>query len=102
MKKLTAYFKPFRLEAVLEALPSEGVVEVHVAEARGYGRQKGHLELYKPHVHELTFLPKAKLEIYCEDEGVDKLRETLITAARTGRIGDGKLLISDVEHFEEF
>jgi len=102
MKKLTAYIKPFRLEAVLEALPREGVVEVNIAEARGYGRQKGHLELYKQHEYELTFLPKARLEIYCEDAAVEQVREALITAARTGRIGDGKLLISNVEQAEEF
>ena len=102
MKKLTAYIKPFKLEAVLEALPKEGVLEVNVTEARGYGRQKGQLELYKQHEYELTFLPKARLDIYCDDEAVEQVREAIVTAARTGRIGDGKLLISNVEQDAEF
>lgn len=101
MKKLTVYIKPFKLEAVLEKLPRDGVNEVLVAEVRGYGRQKGHLELYRQHEYELTFLPKARLEIYVEDEALDRVREALVAAARTGRIGDGKIMISDVEQTAE-
>lgn len=101
MKKLTVYIKPFKLEAVLEKLPRDGVNEVLVAEVRGYGRQKGHLELYRQHEYELTFLPKARLEIYVEDEALDRVREALVAAARTGRIGDGKIMISDVEQSAE-
>jgi len=100
MKKLIAYLKPFKLESVLERLPTEGVVEVDISEVRGYGRQKGHLELYKDHEYELTFLPKAKLEIYCEDGVLAKVEEALL-AARTGRIGDGKVLVLDVEQSAE-
>jgi len=101
VKKLTVYIKPFKLEAVLEKLPRDGVNEVLVAEVRGYGRQKGHLELYRQHEYELTFLPKARLEIYVEDEALDRVREALVAAARTGRIGDGKIMISDVEQSAE-
>lgn len=100
MKKLIAYIKPFRLESVLEHLPEEGVLAVNISEVRGYGRQKGHLELYKDHEYELTFLPKAKLEIYCEDAVLAKVEEALL-AARTGRIGDGKVMIINVEQAED-
>jgi nitrogen regulatory protein PII len=100
MKKIIAYLKPFKLESVLERLPPEGVVEVNISEVRGYGRQKGHLELYKDHEYELTFLPKAKLEIYCEDAALPLVEEALL-AARTGRIGDGKVMIINVEQMED-
>jgi nitrogen regulatory protein PII len=96
MKKLMAYLKPFKLESVLERLPAEGVVEVNISEVRGYGRQKGHLELYNDHEYELTFLPKAKLEVYCEDAVLAQVEEALF-AARTGRIGDGKVMVIHVE-----
>lgn len=97
MKKLTAYIKPFKLEAVLEKIPREGVVDVLIADVRGYGRQKGHLELYRQHEYELTFLPKARIEIYVEDSAFETVRDALVAAARTGRIGDGKVIVSDVE-----
>jgi nitrogen regulatory protein PII len=100
MKKITAYIKPFKIESVLEHLPNKGVLDVGISEVRGYGRQKGHLELYKDHEYELTFLPKAKMEIYCEDEAVAKVEEALMSA-RTGRIGDGKVLIIDLEQAED-
>jgi len=100
MKKIIAYIKPFKIENVLEHLPDEGVFEVGISEVRGYGRQKGHLELYKDHEYELTFLPKAKMEIYCADTAAPKVEEAL-RAARTGRIGDGKVLIIDLEQVED-
>ncbi|MCZ7647126.1 MAG: P-II family nitrogen regulator [Planctomycetota bacterium] len=89
--------KPFRLETVLEKLPTGGVWEVLLSEVRGYGRQKGHLDKYREHEYELTFLPKVRVEIYCEDEAVGALEEAIVHAARTGRIGDGKILVCDVE-----
>ena len=97
MKKISAYIKPFRLESVLTHLPAEGIVDVLISEVRGYGRQKGHLDLYKDYEYELVFLPKANVEIYCEDSALDTVVKGLIDAARTGRIGDGKILIQDVE-----
>jgi nitrogen regulatory protein PII len=102
MKKLTAFIKPFKLEAVISSLPREGVLEVTVCEVRGYGRQKGHLELYREHEYELTFLPKARLEIYCQDEAAAAVQEALLSGARTGRIGDGKVLIAPVAELHEF
>src|SRR6185295_12488476 len=97
MKKLTAYIKPFKLESVLERLPAEGIIEVLISEVRGYGRQKGHLELYRDDEYELTFLPKARMEVYCEDSAQAAVEQALLTGARTGRIGDGKMLISAIE-----
>lgn len=97
MKKITAYVKPFKLENVLECLPKEGIQEVLLADVRGYGRQKGHLELYRDHEYKLTFLPKARVEIYCEDDVCSAAIEAVILGARTGRIGDGKIMVCDVE-----
>lgn len=102
MKKVTAYIKPFKVESVLEKLPVEGVVEVLVSEVRGYGRQKGHLELYKANEYELTFLPKACLEVFCEDAALPAVEQALLAGARTGRIGDGKVISLSVEQVEEF
>lgn len=102
MKKLTAYIKPFKLESVLERLPEKGVADVLVAEVRGYGRQKSHLEQYQTGEYELAFLPKARLEIYCEDEAVPAVEKALQEGARTGRIGDGKLIIGTIEISESF
>ena len=97
MKKITAYVKPFKLETVLERLPKEGIHEVLLADVRGYGRQKGHLELYSDHEYKLMFLPKARLEIYCEDAVASAVVDALVGGARTGRIGDGKIMICDAE-----
>ena len=102
MKKITAIVKPFKLEDVLDRLPQEGVVEILVSEVRGYGRQKGHLEMYRGQEYEMTFLPKACLEVYCEDGAFADVERAILDGARTGRIGDGKLLISVVEHLEAF
>jgi nitrogen regulatory protein P-II 1 len=102
MRKITAYVKPFNLEAVLSRLPAQGIFEVLVAEVRGYGRQKSHLEQYRDKEYELTFLPKARLEIYCDDSAVPDVEKALLDGARTGRIGDGKIMIGTVEHVEPF
>lgn len=102
MKKIVAFLKPFKLDGVLEKLQALGVEDVLVSEVRGYGRQKGQLELYQAGEYELTFLPKACVEIYCPDERVGEVQEILIAGARTGRIGDGKLLVLRVEQVEEF
>jgi nitrogen regulatory protein PII len=98
MKKIIAFIKPFKLESVLEKLPAEGVAEVLFSEVRGYGRQKGHLELYKDQEYALTFLPKVRLEVYCEDEAVEAVQQALLAGARTGRIGDGKMMVLNVEN----
>lgn len=102
MKKISAYVKPFKLEALLDKLPSEGVVDILVSEVRGYGRQKGHLEQYKGEEYEYTFLPKARVEVYCEDSAVAEVEKALVEGARTGRIGDGKIMIALVEQSEQF
>ncbi|HEY3322675.1 MAG TPA: P-II family nitrogen regulator [Planctomycetota bacterium] len=101
MKKYTAYIKPFKLESILSRLPTDGVLDVLITEVRGYGRQKGHLEQYKGEEYEYTFLPKARVEVYCEDEVSDKVAEALTEGARTGRIGDGKIIIGTVEQTEQ-
>ena len=102
MKKISAYVKPFKVEPLLARLPQQGVIEVLISEVRGYGRQKGHLEQYKGEEYEYTFLPKARVEIYCEDEAVAEVEKALIEGTRTGRIGDGKILIAPVEQSEQF
>jgi len=100
LKKLTAIIKPFKIEAVLQRLPESGVLAVYVSEVRGYGRQKGQLELYKGEEYELTFLPKARVEVYCDDEAMPAVEKALQEGARTGRIGDGKIMVAPVEQHE--
>jgi nitrogen regulatory protein PII len=100
MKKITAYIKPFKLEPLLTRLPETGIHEVLIAEVRGYGRQKGHLEQYKGDEYELTFLPKARVEIYCDDEVVAEVEKALLEGTRTGRIGDGKIVVGPIEQME--
>ena len=102
MKKLTAYVKPFKLEAILARLPENGVLDVLITEVRGYGRQKSHLEQYQAGEYELAFLPKARLEVYCEDEAAPAVENALLEGARTGRIGDGKIMIGEIELVEPF
>jgi nitrogen regulatory protein PII len=102
MKKLVAYIKPFKLEAVLTGLPEDAVAGVFVGECRGYGRQKGQLELYKGAEYDLTFLPKVRVEVYCEDAAAATVEKALSEGARTGRIGDGKVLLAVVEQAEQF
>jgi nitrogen regulatory protein PII len=97
MKKIEAIIKPFKLDEVTEALQEMGVRGLTVLEAKGFGRQKGHTELYRGAEYLVDFLPKLKLEMVVEDKMVDKTIETIIRAAHTGRIGDGKIFVSPVE-----
>jgi nitrogen regulatory protein P-II 1 len=97
MKKIEAVIKPFKLDEVKEALHEVGLQGITVVEAKGFGRQKGHTELYRGAEYVVDFLPKVKLEVVCSDDVVDRAVEAIINAARTGRIGDGKIFISPVE-----
>ena len=97
MKKVEAVIKPFKLDEVREALSEVGVTGLTVTEVKGFGRQKGHTELYRGAEYVVDFLPKVKLEIICADDMVDRAVEAIVNAARTGRIGDGKIFISTVE-----
>ncbi len=93
MKKITAILKPFKLDDAMKALQDIGVAGMTVTEVKGFGRQKGHTELYRGAEYVVDFLPKIRLEIALPDELVEKATEALANAARTGRIGDGKILI---------
>jgi nitrogen regulatory protein P-II 1 len=97
MKKIEAIIKPFKLDEVKDALNAIGVQGITVAEVKGFGRQKGHTELYRGAEYVVDFLPKVKLEIIAADNLVAKIIETIETAAKTGRIGDGKIFIIPVE-----
>ncbi len=97
MKKIEAIIKPFKLDEVKEALQEVGLQGITVIEAKGFGRQKGHTELYRGAEYVVDFLPKVKIEVVLEDEIVEKAVEAIQNAARTGRIGDGKIFISTVE-----
>ena len=97
MKKIEAIIKPFKLDEVKEALQLVGLQGITVTEAKGFGRQKGHTELYRGAEYVVDFLPKVKIEIVIGDELVDKAVEAIKTAAYTGRIGDGKIFISSIE-----
>lgn len=98
MKKIEAIIKPFKLDEVKEALHEAGVQGMTVTEVRGFGRQKGHTELYRGAEYVVDFLPKVKIEIVVENGQVDDVVEAIQNAARTGRIGDGKIFISPVEN----
>jgi nitrogen regulatory protein P-II 1 len=98
MKKIEAIIKPFKLDEVKEALQDLGLQGMTVVEAKGFGRQKGHTELYRGAEYVVDFLPKLKLEVVVSDDQVDAAVEAITTAARTGRIGDGKIFVSDVSH----
>ncbi len=97
MKLVTAIIKPFKLDDVREALSEIGVQGVTVTEVKGFGRQKGHTELYRGAEYVVDFLPKVKLEVVVGDEMADKVVESVSKAAQTGKIGDGKIFIADVE-----
>ena len=97
MKKIEAIIKPFKLDEVKEALHEVGLQGITVVEAKGFGRQKGHTELYRGAEYVVDFLPKVKIEVVCEDGVVERAVEAITNAARTGRIGDGKIFISTVE-----
>jgi nitrogen regulatory protein P-II 1 len=97
MKKIEAFIKPFKLDDVKSALMEIGVQGLTVSEVKGFGRQKGHTELYRGSEYRVDFLPKSKLEIFVADADVDKVVETIIGVARTGSIGDGKIFVLPVE-----
>jgi len=97
MRKIEAIIKPFKLDEVKEALQDVGLQGITVIEAKGFGRQKGHTELYRGAEYVVDFLPKVKLEIVLADELVDKAVDAIRKAAQTGRIGDGKIFVSAVE-----
>jgi len=97
MKKIEAIIKPFKLDEVREALSDIGVTGLTVTEVKGFGRQKGHTELYRGAEYVVDFLPKVKLEVVIADSLLERAMEAIITAARTGKIGDGKIFVSTVE-----
>lgn len=97
MKRIEAVIKPFKLEDVKDALAEIGVTGMTVSEVKGYGRQKGHSELYRGAEYVVDFLPKIKMEMIVTDDMVDQTTATIVEAARTGKIGDGKIFVSDIE-----
>ena len=98
MKKIEAIIKPFKLEEVKDALAEMGVEGMTVTEVKGFGRQKGHTEIYRGSEYTVDFLPKVKLEIVVTDDIADKAMKCIVGAAKTGKIGDGKVFIIPVEH----
>ncbi|MES9818082.1 MAG: P-II family nitrogen regulator [Candidatus Thiodiazotropha sp.] len=97
MKMVSAIIKPFKLDDVREALSEVGVAGITVTEVKGFGRQKGHTELYRGAEYVVDFLPKIKVEIAVDNDIVDQVVEAISNAAKTGKIGDGKIFVSDVE-----
>ena len=97
MKQITAVVKPFKLEEVREALADCGVTGLTVTEVKGFGRQKGHTELYRGAEYVVDFLPKMKVEVVVNEADVERSVDAIIGAARTGKIGDGKIFVSNVE-----
>ena len=97
MKKIEAIIKPFKLDEVKEALQEVGVQGITVTEAKGFGRQKGHTELYRGAEYVVDFLPKVKIEVVLPEELVERAVEAIQKAARTGRIGDGKIFVSNID-----
>jgi len=97
VKKIEAIIKPFKLDEVKEALHEIGVSGITVTEARGFGRQKGHTELYRGAEYVVDFLPKVKLEVIVTDDQSERVVEAVAAAAQTGRIGDGKIFVYDIE-----
>lgn len=98
MKIVMAIIKPFKLDEVREALTGLGVQGVTVTEVKGYGRQKGHTEIYRGAEYAVSFLPKLKLELVIEDDLADKVVEAISVAAKTGQIGDGKIFVYSIDH----
>ena len=97
MKKIEAIIKPFKLDEVKEALQDAGLQGITVVEARGFGRQKGHTELYRGAEYVVDFLPKVKIEVVVTDKMLEAAIEAIVKAARTGKIGDGKIFVTSVE-----
>ena len=99
MKKIEAIIKPFKLDEVKEGLQEVGIQGITVTEAKGFGRQKGHTELYRGAEYVVDFLPKVKLEVVVEDSLAERAVEAILAAAKTGRIGDGKIFVSEAEEY---
>lgn len=97
MKQITAVIKPFKLEEVREALAEQGVTGLTVTEVKGFGRQKGHTELYRGAEYVVDFLPKVRIDVVVRDEDVERCLDAIVRAARTGKIGDGKIFLTPVE-----
>ena len=97
MKMITAIIKPFKLDDVREAVAEIGIQGITVSEVKGFGRQRGHTELYRGAEYVVDFLPKAKIELAVADELVEQVTEAIIDAARTGNIGDGKIFVTDLQ-----
>ena len=97
MKKIEAIIKPFKLDEVKEALHDVGILGITVLEAKGFGRQKGHTELYRGAEYVVDFLPKVKIEVVLSDNQLDEATNAIIEAAKTDKIGDGKIFVSNVE-----
>jgi len=97
MKLITAIIKPFKLEEVRDALSAVGVLGMTITEVKGYGRQKGHTELYRGAEYAVNFLPKIRVEVVVPDEDADKVVEAIGSAAKTGQIGDGKIFVTPIE-----
>ena len=97
MKMITAVIKPFKLDEVREALADVGVTGLTVSEVKGFGRQKGHTELYRGAEYVVDFLPKVKIEVAVKEDDVDRCVDAIVNAARTGKIGDGKIFVTEVE-----
>ena len=97
MKKIEAIIRPFKLDDVREALSEIGVRGMTLTEVKGYGRQKGHTELYRGSEYKIDFLPKIKIEIIASDAMVDSIVSTIVKASRTGQVGDGKIFVSPVD-----
>jgi nitrogen regulatory protein P-II 1 len=97
MKQITAIIKPFKLEEVREALAEQGVTGLTVTEVKGFGRQKGHTELYRGAEYVVDFLPKVRIDLVVADEAVERCIDAIVRAARTGKIGDGKIFVFPLE-----
>jgi nitrogen regulatory protein P-II 1 len=97
MKLVTAIIKPFRLDDVKEALETEGVQGLTVSEVQGFGRQRGHTEVYRGAEYQVDFLPKVRIEVLCDDTSADAIVTAIVEAARTGKIGDGKVWTTSVD-----
>ena len=97
MKMITAVVKPFRVDEVKDALKSAGVAGMTVSEVQGFGRQAGHTEVYRGAEYQVDFVPKIRIELVVDDDEVDRLVEVIVNAARTGKIGDGKIWVSQVD-----
>ena len=98
MKLVMAVIKPHKLDAVREALMSDGIEGLTVSEVKGFGRQKGHTEIYRGAEYTVSFVPKVKIEVVVDDNAVERVLETVREAANTGQIGDGKIFVYDVSH----